>query len=156
MGGLGYALAGALAGAGKGIVQDWEQRREIALAKLRADSGGFTLGPGQVRYDSTGQVVAHGPDKPQEKGRIITPQPGGGAFRENPDGTVTQIITPNPGDKPFGAPVGGISPGVAPVRVKSIDDARRLPPGTRFIYPNVIQRTVPGGPTQPASGNFRS
>lgn len=43
----------------------------------------------------------------------------------------------------------------APVRVQSIDEAKRLPPGTRFLDPNGVERTVPGGPTQPASGTFQ-
>lgn len=33
----------------------------------------------------------------------------------------------------------------APVKVTTIDEARALPPGTRFIDPNGVERTVPGG-----------
>ena len=33
----------------------------------------------------------------------------------------------------------------APVKVTTIDEARALPPGTKFIDPNGVERTVPGG-----------
>lgn len=43
-----------------------------------------------------------------------------------------------------GGPEGG---GEAPIRVQSVEEARALPPGTRFIDPNGVERIVPGGPT---------
>jgi hypothetical protein len=42
-----------------------------------------------------------------QNGRIITPQPGGGAWELGPDGTMRQLIAPNDGSAPPGAPVGG-------------------------------------------------
>lgn len=50
--------------------------------------------------------------------------------------------------------VGGSQSAAAPVQVKSIEEAKALPPGTRFRDPNGVERVVPGGPTQPASGGF--
>jgi hypothetical protein len=41
----------------------------------------------------------------------------------------------------------------APVRVNTPQEAAGLPPGTRFVDPNGIERVVPGGPA-PAPGNF--
>lgn len=36
--------------------------------------------------------------------RIVTPQPGEGAFTLDNEGNVTPLVMPNPGDKPFGGP----------------------------------------------------
>lgn len=43
----------------------------------------------------------------------------------------------------------------APVRVTSPAEARNLPPGTRFIDPNGVERMVPGGGSGNATGSFR-
>lgn len=50
------------------------------------------------------------PEKGQQD-RIITPQPGGGAWSMGQDGTLKQLIAPNDGSQPSGAPVGGLAPG---------------------------------------------
>lgn len=43
----------------------------------------------------------------------------------------------------------------APVKVTTIEEARALPPGTRFIDPNGVERTVPGGgAASNGGGNF--
>lgn len=47
---------------------------------------------------------------------------------------------------------GGQSGGLP--RVNSPDEARSLPPGSKFLMPDGRVGTVPGGPTQPASGPF--
>lgn len=39
-------------------------------------------------------------------------------------------------------------------RPRTPAEAAALPPGTQFIDPNGVVRTVPGGPTPPASGTF--
>lgn len=44
--------------------------------------------------------------------------------------------------------------GAAPVRVSTPAEAAALPPGTRFIDPNGVERMVPGGAGGNASGNF--
>jgi hypothetical protein len=50
------------------------------------------------------------PEKTQQD-RIITPQPGGGAWALGPDGALHQLIAPNDGSQPPGAPVAGPAPG---------------------------------------------
>lgn len=45
--------------------------------------------------------------------------------------------------------------GAAPVRVATPQEAAALPPGTRFIDPNGVERMVPGGASGNAGGNFR-
>jgi hypothetical protein len=47
------------------------------------------------------------------------------------------------GYRPKGAEEVGAKPAAAPVRVKSIDEARQLPSGTVFIDPNGVTRRVP-------------
>ena len=44
--------------------------------------------------------------------------------------------------------------GQMPRQVRSIEEAQSLPPGTRFIDPNGIERIVPGGASGNASGGF--
>lgn len=153
MAGLGVVLGATLEGAGRGMVsqeiQNMLDRRERALAAERAKHEGYTLGPGDVRYDNAGKVVARGPDKPAERGRIITPQPGGSAYRENADGSIEPLIVRNPGDRVAGSPV---NDGLA--RVTSIEQARKLAPGTRFIDPDGVVRMVPGGGGSNATGGF--
>lgn len=43
----------------------------------------------------------------------------------------------------------------APVRVTTPAEAQALPPGTRFVDPNGVERIVPGGAGGNASGGFR-
>lgn len=47
-------------------------------------------------------------DREQNMGKVITPQPGAGAFVLKPTGVET-IVAPNDGSHPAGAPVGGAS-----------------------------------------------
>lgn len=45
--------------------------------------------------------------------------------------------------------------GAAPVRVSTPQEAAALPPGTKFIDPNGVERMVPGGGGGNATGGFR-
>lgn len=45
-----------------------------------------------------------------DQGRIITPQPGGGAGVLGPDGSFRWVVQPNDGSHPTGAPVGNRPP----------------------------------------------
>lgn len=65
------------------------------------------------------------------------------------------VIAPNDGSHAFGAPVQGGGSANLP-RPKTPDEVMRLPPGSRFIAPDGRIGTVPGGPTQSASGGFRN
>jgi hypothetical protein len=82
--------------------------------------------------------------------KIISTTDGGMAGTLGPSG-YNPVILPNPGNMPAGAPAG------APVRVSSPQEADALPPGTRFIDPNGIERQVPGGQpggNRPFDGTF--
>lgn len=80
--------------------------------------------------------------------RPLSVEAGGEAWVIDPLTGIRQIVAANPGGMTPGAPVGDIP------RVTSPDEARRLPPGTRFIDPNGIERIVPGGGGGNATGPF--
>lgn len=86
--------------------------------------------------------------KPQaeQRGRIITPQPGAGAWELQPDGTMKELIRPNDGSQRMGAPVGsGPQPG-------TVEDGYRFKGGNP-ADPNSWE-PVSGGPTARPSGGF--
>lgn len=85
-----------------------------------------------------------------EAGKVITPQPGAGAFVAHPNGTVDTIVAPNDGSHPVGSPVSG---GSIP-HVSNAADYAAIPPGAQYTTPDGHVRQKPGGPTQPASGTF--
>lgn len=72
--------------------------------------------------------------------------PEGGTLVNTNDPRAVQSFVSGSGSPP--------SPAAPPARVNSIDEAKRLPPGTKFIDPNGIERIVPGGQTATPSGNF--
>lgn len=49
-----------------------------------------------------------------QSGKVITPQPGAGAFVRRPDGTMETIVAPNDGTHATGAPVAASAPPVQP------------------------------------------
>lgn len=77
----------------------------------------------------------------------------GGSLIDVSGGNPRVVIAPNPGDQPMGAPAQQGSPQNLP-RVSSPEEARRLPPGSKFIMPDGRVGTVPGGPTASQSGGF--
>lgn len=82
--------------------------------------------------------------------RIITPQPGGGAWELGADGTLKPLIQPNDGSQAVGAP---IAAGNAPtVTDQASYDA--IPPGGQYMSPDGHIRVKQGGPTPQASGGF--
>lgn len=90
-------------------------------------------------------------EKPQ-KGRIVTPVPGGGAFEVDENGQVRTLIEPNTGDKPFGAPV--TKDGSSGVVAKTIGDVTAYRGANGKWYDNLEEAVAAGGPTQSASGGF--
>ena len=82
--------------------------------------------------------------------RIITPQPGGGAWELNADGTLKPLIQPNDGSQAVGAP---IAAGNAPtVTDQASYDA--IPPGGQYMSPDGHIRVKQGGPAPGAPGGF--
>jgi hypothetical protein len=79
-----------------------------------------------------------------QAGDNVAVAPGGNVANIKPDGSARYVVA-QPG-------VGGTSPG--PARPASKADYDALPPGAEFIAPDGTHRYKPGGPTQPASGNF--
>lgn len=152
MGGIGaYILGGALQGAGAGMLEQEKARAADRRARaLAAAKEGYTLNPGDRRYDGDNRLVAEGAAKEAQE-KIITPQPGGGAFAYNPDGTVRTLIEPNPGDKPFGAPVSGGSG----IQTREVNGHTFYGVNGRW-YNSEEEARGAGGPTQPASGGFRN
>lgn len=83
---------------------------------------------------------------------IRATEPGGGLYRIEGD-QVRVLVQPNDGSQPMGAPAQQRGPQNLP-RVSSPEEARRLPPGSKFIMPDGRVGTVPGGPTASQSGGF--
>lgn len=82
--------------------------------------------------------------------KIMSIEAGGSLAAVDPrTGQPNFTVLPNPGDQQPGASAGG-----GAVRVQSMDEAKRLPPGTRFIDPKGIERIVPGGAASNGSGGF--
>lgn len=83
---------------------------------------------------------------PQEpRGRIVTPQPGAGAWMLNDDGSIRELIKPNDGSQPMGAPAAsGPPPG-------HVEDGYRFKGGNP-ADPNAWEPI--GGQTPQASGGF--
>lgn len=91
-----------------------------------------------------------------QAGKIVTPQPGAGAFNYRPDGTMTEIISPNDGSQRMGTPSGGGTPvRTGPRQVTNAQDYANIPPGASYMDPQGNVRQKPGGPTPNASGTFR-
>lgn len=78
-----------------------------------------------------------------QAGDNVAVVPGGNVANIKPDGTAHYVIG------------GGGAPTAAPVQVQSIEQAQKLPPGTRFIDPNGVERVVPGGGAGNGVGGFR-
>lgn len=133
----------------------WQQavlaNPEKAAAILESlHKGDFTLSEDQVRYGAGGREVARG--LPGSK--IVTTEAGGAAGVFTPStGGYKPLIVPNDGSQQYGTPAG--SGGNLP-RVSSPDEARRLPPGTRFMLPDGRIGTVPGGGASNGTGGFRN
>lgn len=101
------------------------------------------------------QGVMHLADawKPQtsDNMKIITPQPGGGAYGWDPRSNQTQtIIAPNDDPKRTGQPVQGGA--VAHVTDQQSYDA--IPPGTQYTTPDGHVRMKPGGQSVAPAGGF--
>ncbi len=79
-----------------------------------------------------------------QAGDNVAVVPGGNVANIKPNGTAHYVI--GGGGQPASAPA---------VHVKTIEEAQALPPGTHFIDPNGVARTVPGGQTASPSGTFR-
>lgn len=78
-----------------------------------------------------------------QAGDNVAVVPGGNVANIKPDGSAHYVIG------------GGGAPTAAPVQVQSIEQAQKLPPGTRFIDPNGVERVVPGGGAGNGVGGFR-
>lgn len=89
------------------------------------------------------------PEKVQQD-RIITPQPGGGAWALAPDGTMKPLVMPNDGTQAVGSSAQG---GVPHVSDQASYDA--VPPGQHYVTPDGHVRVKQGGATGDApSGGF--
>lgn len=83
--------------------------------------------------------------------KIITPQPGGGAYGWDPrTNSTTTIIQPNENPALAGQPVGGNLPRVTDQR--SYD---AIPPGTQFMTPDGRVRIKQGGQSVAPAGPFQ-
>ena len=136
------------------------QKQRKAAAKQRGDGADIPQRPSQgfgidmQRAMELTRLPASDPKTIEVphgcKNRPLSVEAGGEAWVIDPLTGTRQIVAANPGGVTPGAPVGDIP------RVTSPDEARRLPPGTRFIDPNGIERIVPGGGGGNATGPFPS
>ncbi len=128
--------------------------RAAALQKLQEQymTGDFAARRGGLSEQAELLKTMASLEKPRA-GRVITPQPGGGAFELDENGNVRTLIEPNTGDKPFGAPVakGGSSGIVA----KTVGGVTAYRGANGKWYDNLEEAAAAGGPTQSASGGFQ-
>lgn len=180
--GIGAFIAGgALQGLGVGMMegerQKAEERKQRALLSVKENKL-YTVGQGEKLVDpSSGRVVAEGAPKAPDMPGIADELRAAGYVPGTPEyqtalvevingkygrdyvddkGNVRRSsplnLTPPPSTQATQSGTGASEP----VQVTSVEDARKLPPGTEFIDPNGVRRVVPGGPTQSASGGFRN
>jgi hypothetical protein len=127
------------------ILRRWQRRSRRASTFRKSRS---SLTPNMP------QGVIHIADalKPQSSDglKIITPQPGGGAYGYDPRTQhATTIIQPNDNPALTGQPVGQ---GMPHVTDQSSYDA--VPPGAQYMSPDGHIRTKQGGQTGAPSGGF--
>jgi hypothetical protein len=96
-------------------VKDEPSYQRPSQAIRGAERCGHLAAPGHLRPKAMSPTsfiwpTRSKPEKAQQD-RIITPQPGGGAWALGPDGALHQLIAPNDGSQPPGAPVAGPAPG---------------------------------------------
>lgn len=85
----------------------WQRAREVAKSYgVDVDALGV---PQHYEKPYVDGLVALSGQK-EAQGRIITPQPGAGAWQLNPDGTMKELIRPNDGSVAVGAPVNAPKP----------------------------------------------
>jgi len=92
-------------------------------------------------------------DDSAKQGRIITPQPGGGAYLLGADNQMQELLRPNDGTKQMGQAVVEGSASNTP-RVTNAADYDAVPAGEKYITPDGTIRVKPGGQSQPATGGF--
>lgn len=131
-----------------------DAKRTDALERLRAEYLSDEMAGDRQSLSTRRQNLSELAQMAKTKDpRIITPQPGGGAFSLDENGKIVTLIEPNPGDQKFGAPV---PEGGAPAPI-----ARTVGGVTAYMgrngkwYDNPEEAANAGGPTQPASGGFR-
>jgi hypothetical protein len=83
----------------------------------------------------------------EDKGRIITPQPGAGAWMLNPDGSIKELIKPNDGSQPMGAPAqaGGVQEGATATNPQT---------GEKIVFRGGQWQPMGGATGQPPSPTF--
>lgn len=85
-----------------------------------------------------------------QQGKVITPQPGEGAFRLTPDGTVETIIAPNPG----GMPTGGAVDDIPQEAIAALRSGAGTPEQFDEIFGEGAAARVMGGGAGNGTGNF--
>lgn len=84
--------------------------------------------------------------------KIITPQPGGGAFSYSRQGGLQTVIAPNDGSQPMGAPVTAPAPSGG---IREGSTATNPQTGQKIIYQGGQWVPMAGGQTARPSGTFR-
>jgi hypothetical protein len=131
----------------KPTAETWPQARS-ALRQYGIDPDALGV-PQDFQPEYLNQIVsladALNPQARENRSRIITPQPGGGAFELGEDGNLRELIRPNDGSQPMGAPAAGApQPG-------QVEDGYRFKGGNP-ADPNAWEPI--GGQTPQASGGF--
>jgi hypothetical protein len=148
-----------------------ERKTQAALAQQAAAYAGMGATPAEVKFLQSGGKWSDIHPAMGEFERTLQAsgiQPGTAEWqanmarrRDNMLDPITSVPLPN-GEIYMGPRSGLVqaATGLAPSApdmptINSPSDAMKLPPGTRFRMPDGRIGTVPGGPTQPASGGFR-